>query len=81
HEGEAGALFLLLMDVEPVERASWRGWHRLALSAAARVAVSQPMLSDDCWYVRWSPEMELERKYPSFQIPDMWQWTTSMHKA
>ncbi|RMM57257.1 hypothetical protein ALQ76_00434 [Pseudomonas syringae pv. atrofaciens] len=81
HEGEAGALFLHLMDVEPVERAAWRAWQRLARSAAACVAVSQPMLSDDCWYVRWRPEMELERKFTSFQIPDMWQLSTAMHKA
>ncbi|KPW33092.1 hypothetical protein ALP45_100659 [Pseudomonas coronafaciens pv. atropurpurea] len=81
HEGEAGALFLHLLDVEPVERTSWRAWQRLARTCTVQVAISQPIISDDCWYVRWRPEMELERKFTSFQIPDMWQLSTAMHKA
>ncbi|MBI6705395.1 hypothetical protein [Pseudomonas viridiflava] len=81
HEGEAGALFLHLIEVESIERDVWKAWQRLARVAAIQAARSQPLLSDDCWYVRWRPEMELERKFTSFEIPDMWQLSSAMHKA
>lgn len=80
-EGEAGALFLHVMDVAPITVGSWVAWQHVMTLVSARVATVQPLLSDECWYVRWRPEMELERKFTGLHIPDMWRLSMALHRA
>lgn len=79
HEGEGGALFLHLLDLPSIAQDSWTAWLAAAQTALAGAAALRPLLSDDCWYTKWRPEMELERKFTSPKIPDMWQLATDMH--
>ncbi|MGI4861658.1 MAG: hypothetical protein ACRYHA_32975 [Janthinobacterium lividum] len=81
HEGELGSLFLHLLDLPSFDRSQWTAWGTAAQRALACAAKSRALLSDDCWYSRWRPEMELERKFTSHRIPDMWQIATGMHAA
>ena len=81
HEGDAGALFLHVLDMDPIKCAAWDTWLQMARIAGTKVAASQHLLSDDCWYTKWRPEMELERKFTSVHIPDMWQLSTAMYQA
>ncbi|WP_024905392.1 hypothetical protein [Robbsia andropogonis] len=81
HEGETGALFLHLLDIEPFARDAWTAWCDVAQSALACAAKSRALLNDDCWYSRWRPDMELERKFTSQHIPDMWQLAIELHAA
>ncbi len=87
HEGDAGALFLHLIDLPALSRGGsvpderWNSWLHISRHALTQAATLRHMLSDDCWYTKWRPEMELERKFTSRQIPDMWQLATDLHAS
>ncbi|WP_070105999.1 hypothetical protein [Burkholderia plantarii] len=81
HEGGAGALFLHLLDLPPFDPLAWAQASAAAQRAGEAAAAVRALLGDDCWYTRWHPEMELERKFTSRRIPDMWRLATAFHAA
>ncbi|KAG8148788.1 hypothetical protein [Burkholderia catarinensis] len=81
HEGEAGALFLHLLDLAPFDHLTWADASAAARRACEAAVGVRALLSDDCWYTRWHPEMELERKFTSRRIPNMWRLATAFHAA
>ncbi|WP_208452512.1 hypothetical protein [Burkholderia gladioli] len=81
HEGENGALFLHRLDHAPFDVSNWQAASAMAREAGESDAGVRALLSDDCWYTRWHPEMELERKFTSHRVPDMWRLATAFHAA
>ncbi|WP_321817250.1 MULTISPECIES: hypothetical protein [unclassified Paraburkholderia] len=81
HEGASGALFLHRLVHPPFDASNWQEACALAREACESDVGIRALLSDDCWYTRWHPEMELERKFTSQQAPDMWRIGTAFHFA
>jgi hypothetical protein len=48
-------------------------------SGAALLDRCRPLLNDRCWYWKWNPEYELERKYTFATVPDTWQLVTELY--
>ncbi len=71
-QGEAGALFLSYHRGIFQKNSSWGELVSLLKSARPRLTKAWPQLNDDCWYTKWRPDIEMERKFSFEGLPDTW---------
>ena len=81
-QGELGSLFVRYRD-EPVPDAplAWQHFDSLLASHAPLLAALRPALGDECWYTKWRPDLEMERKFSFRGIPDTWRLLMAFHDA
>lgn len=80
-QGHTGAIFLKY-HVAPSPQAldGWASYTQLLKDCHQPLQQVWPMLNDDCWYKRWQPEMEMERKYTFLAISDTWILINRLYK-
>lgn len=81
-QGELGSLFVRYRDeAMPDAPLAWRHFDSLLASHAPVLAALRPALGDECWYTKWRPDLEMERKFTFRGIPDTWQLLMAFHDA
>ena len=80
-QGHAGAIFLNYhVELRSQALDGWASYTQLLKDCYRPLQQIWPMLNDDCWYKRWEPEMEMERKYTFLAIPDTWILINRLYK-
>ncbi|WAC71674.1 hypothetical protein OU995_19085 [Roseateles sp. SL47] len=85
--GEPGAMYVHYHD-ESVPLASTRPGLCELLQAlndgnsrhGQRLDALRPALGDECWYTKWRPDVEMERKFTFRGIPDTWSLLHTLHR-
>ncbi len=81
-QGELGSLFLRYRDeAAPDAPLAWPHFEALLARHAPVLAALRPALGDECWYTKWRPDLEMERKFTFRGIPDTWRLLMAFHDA
>ena len=80
-QGELGSLFVRYRDEAPDAPLAWHHFDSLLASHAPVLAALRPVLGDECWYTKWRPDLEMERKFTFRGIPDTWRLLMAFHDA
>lgn len=75
-QGEAGAIFINYHHQaydQQVPEQQWDSLQIALLNAYPKLTKAWPLFNDDCWYTKWLPAMEIERKFTFSGIPDTWR--------
>ncbi|MDQ0569973.1 hypothetical protein QFZ42_001807 [Variovorax paradoxus] len=81
-QGELGSLFVRYCDeAMPDAPLAWPHFDSLLASHAPVLAALRPALGDECWYTKWRPDLEMERKFTFNGIPDTWRLLMAFHDA
>jgi len=82
-QGEPGGLFLRCGDgpCGNAPPADWATFEAMLAGQQGRLAALRPALGDECWYTKWRPDLELERKFTFEGIPDTWRLLLRCHAA
>ena len=81
-QGELGSLFVRYCDeAMPDAPLAWHHFDSLLASHAPVLAALRPALGDECWYTKWRPDLEMERKFTFRGIPDTWRLLMAFHDA
>lgn len=80
-QGELGSLFVRYRDEAPDAPLAWHHFDSLLASHAPVLAALRPALGDECWYTKWRPDLEMERKFTFRGIPDTWRLLMAFHDA
>ena len=78
--GEPGSMFVHYRD-EPTQQGPMR-WTQLQgrmPGHAQRLDELRHALGDECWYTKWRPDLEMERKFTFTGIPDTWALLHALH--
>ncbi|MBB3641792.1 hypothetical protein [Variovorax atrisoli] len=80
-QGELASLFLRYREEAPPAGGTptWADFERLLASHAPVLAALRPALGDECWYTKWRPDLEMERKFTFRGIPDTWRLLIAFH--
>jgi hypothetical protein len=82
-QGELGSLFMRYRE-EPMPAdgdLAWTDLEKLLDGHAPVLAALRPALGDECWYTKWRPDLEMERKFTFRGIPDTWRLLMAFHDA
>ncbi|MBV6751321.1 hypothetical protein KV580_13490 [Pseudomonas chlororaphis] len=71
-QGNSGAVFLSYHIDAAAQAPSWSLLVRQLQAGFTKLKTAWPLLNDDCWYSKWLPEMEIERKFTFSKIEDTW---------
>ncbi|RQP21740.1 hypothetical protein [Piscinibacter terrae] len=79
-QGEPGAMFVLYRDeaLATGDGLAKQLWCQTP-GHAERLDTLRPALGDECWYTKWRPEIEMERKFTFAGIPDTWALLHALH--
>jgi len=81
-QGELGSMFVRYGEEPlPLPETVWTlidaAWPR----HADRIDTLRTALGDECWYIKWRPDLEMERKFTFAGIPDTWRLLLALHDA
>lgn len=82
-QGELGSLFMRYRE-EPLPAGgalAWTDLEKLLAGHAPVLGALRPALGDECWYTKWRPDLEMERKFTFQGIPDTWRLLMALHDA
>lgn len=81
-QGEAGAIFVQYHQ-QPYQCSKVQQWDSFVTALGngfAKLTQAWPLFNDDCWYSKWLPEMEIERKFTFSGIPDTWRLNNLLYQ-
>lgn len=71
-QGNSGAVFLNYHVDDASQPYHWSLLLQQLKDGFTKLKAAWPLLNDDCWYSKWLPEMEIERKFTFSQVEDTW---------
>lgn len=78
-QAESGAIYLRYHRAPSPADLTWSDLMALLQAGQPRLAQAWPLLNDDCWFSKWRPEMEMERKFTFVGVPDTWQLINQLY--
>ncbi|MES2743612.1 MAG: hypothetical protein V4754_22040 [Pseudomonadota bacterium] len=80
-QGEPGAIFMQYhRQPYPDPANQWQALSEALLQGYPKLTQAWPLFNDDCWYTKWLPAMEIERKFTFKGIPDTWRLNNLLYQ-
>lgn len=78
-QAEPGAIYLQYHRAPSRPYSGWADLVSLLRAGQPRLVRAWPLLNDDCWFSKWCPDIEMERKFTFEDVPDIWQLINQLY--
>lgn len=79
-QAEPGAIYLQYHRTQSHSELTWANLLSLLQQGQPKLEQAWPLLNDDCWFSKWRPDLEMERKFTFQSVPDTWQLINQLYE-